>query len=399
MRFARHILTVVPALKRWRLRFSTLLPVLVLTGCWKLDDPLVDYASVAFGNSHVATSTFVVEGFSTGLECPNGDEAYFYAVYDPNVTEEQAVAVVYHSGAFDYVLNPVAGAPMAGPHYAGDSRMSGEWSIGRAWMTLGMTSDQDSTENHTGALPAQLVREGVVTLLPANCWGDLWHNEQGYTENDWSTEGFQRNGRTLAYWMVRMVNDAGWRQDKGFDFGVDLDPDQLYLIGLGDGGRAVTEVLLRGCDYEDSDGDGEIAAGEWDGGNDWAPAGVMIDSTPDNLTIYTEDPSLYTQEIVGLRRIFVQDEDAIDDYDVLDDLSLRYAIKRIMDDDDLPGRSVVLWSSADTQLPDDGIKELVNYFADDDSALVIDTEQTGHVFSNADSALAEEALDFLLGAD
>ena len=46
-----------------------------------------------------------------------------------------------------------------------------------------------------------------------------------------------------------------------------------------------------------------------------------------------------------------------------------------------------------------GIKELVNYFADDDSALVIDTEQTGHVFSNADSALAEEALDFLLGDD
>jgi len=376
-----------------------LLPLLALTACWKLDDPIVDYSSVAFGNTHVETSTYVVEGFPTGLDCPNGDEAYFYALYDPEVTEPQRVAIVYHSGAFDYVLHPVAGAPMAGPHYAGDTRMSSEWSIGRAWMTLGMSTDDDSTEQHTGALPAQLVREGVVTLIPANCWGDLWHNEQGYTENDWTTEGFQRNGRTLAYWMVRMVIDAGWRQDKGFDFGVELDADQLYLIGLGDGGRAVTEVLLRGYSYEDANGDGEIAANEWEGENEWAPAGVMVDSTPDDLTIYLADEALYSQEIEGLQRIFVPDEGAVDDYDILGDLSLQYALKHILEDNNLPDRAVVLWSSADTQLPDDGIKELANYYGDDAAALVIDTEQTGHVFSNADEALAEQVVQFLLGVE
>ena len=107
--------TCVQMFKRWVLRVSTLLPLLALTACWKLDDPIVDYSSVAFGNAHVESSTYVVEGFPTGLECPNGDEAYFYALYDPEVTEPQGVAIVYHSGAFDYVLHPVAGAPMAGP--------------------------------------------------------------------------------------------------------------------------------------------------------------------------------------------------------------------------------------------------------------------------------------------
>jgi hypothetical protein len=367
-----------------------------------LDSAVVDYSLVPFGNTHTEGGGYLVQGFRTGLACPNGEDAWFYAVYDPNVTEPQAVAIVFHSGAFDYVLHPVAGAPVAGPHYAGDSRLSDEWAITRSWATLGMSADDDTTEVHTGALAAQLAREGVVSLLPANCWGDLWHNEQAWAENDWTTEGFMRNGRTLGFWMVRMVTDADWRVDKGFDFGVELDPESLYLIGLGDGGRAVTEMLLRDYDYEDSDGDGEIAAGEWDGDNDWAPAGVLLDSTLDNLLVYTEDSSLYFQEIDGLERVFVPDEEQVDDFEIIDNFSLRYALKRILVNGDLPERVGVIWSTADTSMPDDGIEQLVNYLGEDGlafSSLVIDTEETGHVFSNADVSLAEDMVAFLLGTD
>ena len=70
--------------------------------------------------------------------------------------------------------------------------------------TLGLQiDDQDPGENNLGTLPAALANRGVVQFIPGNCWGDMWHNEEGVVVNDLELDGFNRNGRTIANWMLR----------------------------------------------------------------------------------------------------------------------------------------------------------------------------------------------------
>ena len=54
---------------------------------------------------------------------------------------------------------------------------------------LGKVPALDPAEVNDGTLPAALANSGAFTLYPANCWGDLWHNEDYYSPNDWDADG------------------------------------------------------------------------------------------------------------------------------------------------------------------------------------------------------------------
>ena len=91
------------------------------------------------------------------------------------------------------------------------------------------------------SLPAALADAGAFTMYPANCWGDLWHNEYGYSVND-PAEGFTRNGRYLAWVMSAIASpDAAtavyWQGELGRDnLPIQLDFSSVALVGLGGGG-------------------------------------------------------------------------------------------------------------------------------------------------------------------
>ena len=65
----------------------------------------------------------------------------------------------------------------------------------------------DPSENNTGALATALLDANVVQLYPANCWGDLWHNQADETDNNYDLESFNRSGRTFAYWMTQLIQN------------------------------------------------------------------------------------------------------------------------------------------------------------------------------------------------
>ena len=135
---------------------------LLATGCWKLDDPGVGYDTIPLENQHVTNPDLVVQTFepTPPLECPDGSPATFYAVYDTKLTGAVPLAVVFHSGAFDYVKNPSQDNPLEGTHFASEDRLNLEWAQLRVFSTLGMWEEEvDPNETHTGALVTALAQQ------------------------------------------------------------------------------------------------------------------------------------------------------------------------------------------------------------------------------------------------
>ncbi len=354
--------------------------LVLLTGCWKLDDPTITYDEVPLDNVWVADDAqVVVRTFepSPPLECPDGENATFYAVYDQTITTPVPVAIVFHSGAFDYVKNPANDDPLGGVHFADGDRLSRSWAQTRVFSMLGMwDSSVDPSETHTGALVTTLAQRGSLVLLPANCWGDLWHNYSGRQENDYATERFYRDGLALASWMYRFVTDEAFATDHEVSLPVEVDVDHIGLVGLGDGGRAVSELLwlLQDVTYAFE----PIEA-------------VVLDSTPDDLAYYRAQTSLYSDINTGIDRVF--DER-------VEDIS-HHSMAAYLADPSVPEpRTMVIWSNYDPVVPDETLEALVaeveaREAVDDDSFRVEDVAAPVHVVSNNDQPLADEVERFL----
>ena len=227
------------------------------------------------------------------IDCPDKEQSKFYFVY-PIEAETSGLAVpaavVYGSGAFDFVFAPSASDPLAGTHFSSPSRLDHAWAVRNVFTTLGMLPDEIKGEDFTGVLPIALAEEGVAMLFPANCWGDMWHNRGGQAGNDFPSDLFNRDGRTAAEWGFQILSDPLFAAGLRIELPIVIDSNEIYAIGLGEGGRAVTELLSI-----DSNDDGVA---------DYMPSGALIDSTPDDLGIYFEDPSSYGNRIAGLKRIF-----------------------------------------------------------------------------------------------
>ena len=339
---------------------ARLLPLLLplLAGCWKLDATTLDIEQVAFEPfDETAPGGWVIRSYKLDLLCPDGERADLYAVYPENFTGPQPVAVYFHSGSFDYITTPSETDPISGDHYAApDLRLNREWSVRRVFATLGMFADNDAQETHSGALPVALAEQGVAMIMPANCWGDSWHN--GASNPNAASEFFDRQGldsASIALDVAMGVNGTG------VSLPFLTDPDQLYLVGQGEGGRAATELLAQSP----------------------GAAGILMDSTADDLQIYWENPGVHASRITGLERIWTGGEGTTDAGTLF-----------LAGNPNVPNNVAYIYSSLDSRVPvDSHAKALANIAAIPRVSLwERDIAQSRHVATAGDIILAQDAV-------
>jgi hypothetical protein len=360
---------------------ASLALALLATGCWKLDDPTVRYDVIPLDNQHVVNPNLVVQTFepTPPLSCPDDSPATFYAIYDATLTGQVPLAVVFHSGAFDYVKNPAQDDFLSGTHFAPEDRLNLEWAQLRVFSTLGMGEQQvDPNEIHTGALITALAQDGALVLMPVNCWGDLWHGYQGRQDNDYATERFNRNGLAFASWMVQFASDPSFASGHGITLPLEVDPARFALLGLGDGGRAVGELLWLIAESTSSTA---------------TISSVLVDSSPDDLTAYYEQETLFADDITGFGRIWGDDLE-----EELGAHSVEAFLTQVQHP--LPAHAAMVWSSYDPQVltgAQEGLSQRLQAMEEvDPAAAWVDHESaSAHVFTNKDAALAFEAVRFL----
>jgi hypothetical protein len=345
-------------------------------------DPPV-FEKLHFENDYTQADDIVLQPFTyDDLKCPDGESANFFAVYREGLTEAAPIVVVFHADAFDYVKRPNLDDPLSGTHYTSENRMTAEWAAHKVSETLGLLpgSAANDVELNYGTLPAALADAGTFALYPANCWGDMWHNEFGGTANDVSADGgVQRNGRFLAWYMTQIASTnaqsaTDFREQFGLDdLAIPLDATGIYLVGLGEGGRAPEELLIR---------DKLIA-------DNLPPVkGIIMDSPMDNLYAITGGTG-FDDLKTGLQRIFP------DTY--AGDIGA-YSMQRWITNYGLSPRLDLVWSSADPQVPDETLSQLVSLEGSHDAQMEVrDTTENGHIFINSEPIVARDAVGFMLG--
>lgn len=223
-----------------------------------------------------------IAGARSGPTCPDGDPARIHLVYPAGVTDPVPVAVVLHAGTFDYVPAP-GDNPLAGAHYASPTRLDRAFGARQAYATLGLGAAADPTVSADGAIAIALAEQGVAMLVPEGCWGDLWHNGDGH--RNLSTDGFDRQGRDAARAALQLAGDASFAAASGISLPFTPDPERVLLVGLGEGGHGVAELL-----WAPSDG--------------VSPLAVLVDSSADDLGAFLAEPEAFEAEIEGLERLF-----------------------------------------------------------------------------------------------
>ncbi len=376
---------------------------------------------VHFENEYTQRTDLVLQPFHyAGLTCPDGSPATFYAVYPETLDTAAPIVVFFHSGAFDYVKARADGVVPAfdsseAVHYAAQDRFSSEWAANKVFETLGLLDglDEDQlepTETNLGILPAKLADAGTFTMYPANCWGDLWHNESGPRNNDWELDGgVHRNGRYLAWVMTAIANPTPevatqTRTDLGLDnLPISLDASGIYIVGLGEGGRAAAELRIRDLlnDVPDQ--------------NATPIKGIVVDSTMDVFTkIAKSDTESETFHAIndGLARIYPDHEDDDGDGKISGDLDSEagnyrddiepnlyaYSLTQAVDRSGLNYPLGMWYSSADPLVPIETVQYLIDLQPEHADFLTItDYATTDHTVLNRDEAEADRAVSLLLG--
>lgn len=367
---------------------------LLLAGCFSPQGEPLAFETLPFENDYTSAPDIVLRPFEfDDLLCPDGEPSVFYAVYREQYPDPMPIAIFFHSGAFDYVTTPDAANPLSGGGYQVERRFSAEWAGNKVFETFGLLpgAQIDPNEINAGTLPAALADAGVFTLYPANCWGDLWHNEDYYSPNEWDSDGsIHRQGRFLAWYMSRIASTdadvtAEWRTRYGLDdLQVSLDASGIYTVGLGEGGRGAAELLRRVRDTGDTA---------------MPPVkGIIMDSTMDKLYYLHAQKATFPEYDIGLTRIFPDDTDGLG----TDDLG-QYSMQRWIAERNTTWNTPleVVWSSADPQVPDETLTDLLalptTYPNLADYITVTDVGTTGHVFLNNDEQAARRAVDRMLG--
>ena len=390
------------------MRSMWLAPLLLLAGCWRVQLPELPQDQRAFDPAVGAPADWWVFSFETTLTCPGGEPARFHLLY-PGFADRREVedapaipiALVFHSGAFDYVASPTAGDPTAGASfqttYGNDKRLTLDWSAERIFASLGLYPNYDRSELHAGTLPAALATINVATLWPGNCWGDIWHNRTSLAQNNYEGVLFFRDGRTAAEFAYLHATTS-FPPGNPVELPIRVDTERVFAVGLGDGVRAVSELLA----LRDDSGPNVVFP--------YTFAAAVLDSPIDDLTVYADASTDEFQAIhAGLNRIFP-------------DGGRNLAAPSAIPPRNLPDRLGILVSANDTRIPLGANDALL---ATDDpgstgrfgpSSGVIaapgrdnagDTRSVGvwihrnveprHVLSNADVDLAKAVADFFSG--
>jgi hypothetical protein len=346
----------------------SLLVLALLQGCWKplSDEAALDFSALPYQADGLVATDAIVSAHETSLACPDGEAARFFLAWKESAPTPAPLAVVLHSGAFDFVYEPDPAAPLDGDHYQGSSRLTRTWSSSKAWETFGLTAQPvDPSEQNSGALVAALVDQGALVMVPGNCWGDLWRNEEAVQDGDYQTDGFDRNGRAMAWWMIRLIGDGGFASNQDFAPPIQANIAQLYLLGLGDGGRGVAELMRQP----------QLPA----------VAGVLVDGSPDRAQAFLDDPQ-WADEAEGLARIYPGE--ALDDVDGT-------SIAALAEEGELPERTAFIWSDGDPRLPQEAIEPTAALLEDLGIGWVHNTRAARHVATNSDPALAAQAVSYL----
>lgn len=339
-------------------------------GCFRGELPTLPRGAVEFTPEGGGPTGFTVHTTTVGLTCPDGELAKLLVVRSDEAPEGPVpVAVVFHSAAFDYVLAPDPEEPLSGLHHAAPGRLDAVFALRHAHATLGMFPDLVEGELHTGSLVTAWLEAGVPVVLPTNCWGDLWGARTGGSSSDFSADFFRREGQTAAEWTVAALRDGRFADRIGASIPFVADPDRIYAVGLGAGGRAVMEVLAI-----DRDEDGE---------SDLPFAGILLDSSPDDLRAWVDDPGHDLARARGIARIFPDGN---------------VARGSVWGASSLPERIVYLYSSLDPHWPATVHDAAVGRLRTDPVAMVLDLVTESHVVSNgaASSDVVREAIDHLL---
>lgn len=269
---------------------------LVSIACWKEQYAALPSGVLPFRPSAGGPEGWNVAALTLPLTCPDEQPAQLFVLSpaDASTADPLPVALLLHSGSFDYVIAPLAGPDavyLEGTHFAEPSRLTGAWAANQVYTMLGMRpgDDPESPEQHDGSLPAALVAAGIAVVMPANCWGDLWADQATQQSNDFASDFFVRDGRTSAEWAYSSLLDPAFADALDIVWPFTPDPAETYLIGLGEGGRGVAELL---------------SAVDENGDRLYQPDGVAVDSSPDDLRVFYADPGVYADVVEGLTRIF-----------------------------------------------------------------------------------------------
>lgn len=370
------------------MRVLRLMPVMLLAACWKLDSPVVDTDRVAFAPVVGGPADWWVESFDMALSCPDGTPARFWLVY-PDVADVRThpgvgtipTAVVYHSGAFDWVLAPTSASPFGTDTFQEslglERRLDLDWSAQQVFATLGMYPSYDDAEISAGALPAALATKGIAMILPSNCWGDWWHNRSSVAENDFSADLFFRDGRTAAEFGWLHVHES-FPPGNPVVLPINVDTDRIFVVGLGgEGSRAASELLtIRG-------GDGSFS---------YQAEAVVLDSPVDDLRVlYGAGVSADLQPLRdGFNRIFPGGNGTAAPPNMM------VGAASVIPAGNLPNRLGLLVSSADPRIPDGANDALLQRFKDASTSVWAPARtEYQHVLSNSNVGLARAVADFL----
>ncbi len=368
------------------MRAPGFLALALVAGCWRIDLEQMEAERLPFEPLAELGETWWVESFDLGLSCPDGEPAQFYMIYpdsqdqrEQEFTEPMPLAIIFHSGAFDYIYDPDPTAPLEGPglHAAdpGGTRLFTPWAQRHAFTTFGMYPNLDDVEIHDGTLTTALAERGFAMMLPLNCWGDMWHNRSGAVENDYGADLFYRDGRTAAEFAYYHAT-SDFPPSNPIELPIEIHTDQIFLVGLGEGGRAASELLTI---QRDTDGNG---------GLDFPikAAGLIMDSPVSDLTVYAPGGSEAFQRYHnGLLRLFPEGGRG------------KGAFQNIPRRN-LPQRVGLLWSTEDSRIPA-GSNDAAIALVEDESLIaegwVFEDNRAAHILINDDLDLARAVADFM----
>lgn len=347
---------------------AALAALISASGCWSLEAVELSTDEQAFRPAALDVPGWRVQTVDAPFDCPDGRPAGALLVRPSSGSGVLPVAVVFHSGAFDYVKNVSETAPLANEHLQDPPRLSRAWGLRRAATILGTYDDGDEAESHTGAIAAAFVEQGGAVLAPANCWGDVWGAGTD-APSDVETELFERRGRDMARWAWTQVADPGAGEGP-IDLGFDPDPTELHLVGYGHASRAVGVVLASGT---------TTGAGP-------EPESFLVDSPIDDPTPLYENATSFVLELETWKRTFPTGLES----------ATRQALSVV---ERWPARVAVVHSSFDPAVPDGTDAALITRAESAPVALVRDTTASAHVQAGDDLDLARELVAFVLDRD
>jgi hypothetical protein len=333
-----------------------------VAGCWTTELPGLPAADLVFEPaSGDGPADWAVTAWPMGdLTCPEGETPRFWVVH-PEVptTDTMPAVVVFHPRAFDYHPDPDPADPLGGPTWRAPSQLGADASTRAVFELLGM-----GTGDGTGALVSALAGSGRLVFLPSNCWGDLYANDLQDRPGNAVMEGFDRRGYDAAAFGWEMISNEAFPTLNRVDLPVLPALDDTTLIGLGDGGRAVLELL---ADEE-------------------APTAALMDSTPDDLGVYwRQTDGLYDAHVEGLLRVFP--DRAAAEGDAVASIGF------------LPERFGYLYSRVDPVTPVDAHTAAVAALAREPDAWVWDHGRPTHAALADDPELAAAAVAWLGGSN